>query len=477
MPKRILTVGVDLASDDIANEDFDSRTSLLDWDIVLFRPSIESWVSNREQYKGKPSLNDRDSFQIKEASEHWRREIKQAVDSNKTVVVYLPQLSEVYIDTGDRQYSGTGRNRATTRIVSLFSNYNFLPLELQPVNSSGTAIKLASTATAVFAPYWSEFGALSEYNVLIQSQEYQSILLTRNGDRTVGIWVKSKTSNGSLLCLPDIDFYQDGFLQDPDDDSGTEWTPEAHKFAARLVASIVALDSALRAESEITPAPSWASDAEFTIAPEPMLRSKLLEVEGELERVQRHKEDVQRKLTDAGALRALLYEKGKPLEQAIISALTMIGFEAKPFRDEASEFDVVFESSEGRLIGEAEGKDNKAINVDKLRQLAMNLHEDLQREDVTSPAKGVLFGNPYRLTHPSERNEAPFTEKCVLAARSNGTALVTTSKLFEVAQYLSSTVDDEYGRRCRKILVESVGVVDLPSPPDKVPNFLADAEK
>jgi hypothetical protein len=57
---------------------------------------------------------------------------------------------------------------------------------------------------------------------------------------------------------------------------------------------------------------------------------------------------------------------------------------------------VVFESEEGRLIGEAEGKDNKAINVDKLRQLSMNIHEDIQREEVTTPAKGVLFGNGYR---------------------------------------------------------------------------------
>jgi hypothetical protein len=48
---------------------------------------------------------------------------------------------------------------------------------------------------------------------------------------------------------------------------------------------------------------------------------------------------------------------------------------------------VVFESEEGRLIGEAEGKDNKAINVDKLRQLSMNIHEDIQREEVTTPAK------------------------------------------------------------------------------------------
>ena len=146
----------------------------------------------------------------------------------------------------------------------------------------------------------------------------------------------------------------------------------------------------------------------------------LLEIEVELERAQRNKEEVKRQLSDAGMLRALLFEKGKPLERAIIAALKILGFDAKLFREGASEFDVVFECAEGRMIGEAEGKYNKAVNVDKLRQLAMNLHEDLQREEVSVPAKGVLFGNAFRLTRPEDRKEEPFTDKCILAARSMG---------------------------------------------------------
>jgi hypothetical protein len=34
MAKQILTVGVDLATDAVSEENFDSRTSLLDWDII-----------------------------------------------------------------------------------------------------------------------------------------------------------------------------------------------------------------------------------------------------------------------------------------------------------------------------------------------------------------------------------------------------------------------------------------------------------
>jgi hypothetical protein len=117
MSKNILTVGFELASDGAQYEEFRSKVSLLDWDIVLFRPLISEFYSY-DTYQGKPSLDDTSSFQLKECCEHWRREIKQAIDAGKTVLVFLPPVQEVYIDTGQRQYSGTGRNQKTTRIVS-----------------------------------------------------------------------------------------------------------------------------------------------------------------------------------------------------------------------------------------------------------------------------------------------------------------------------------------------------------------------
>jgi hypothetical protein len=125
---------------------------------------------------------------------------------------------------------------------------------------------------------------------------------------------------------------------------------------------------------------------------------------------------------------------------------------------------VVFESQEGRLLGEAEGKDTKAVNIEKLRQLAMNIHEDLQRDEVQVPAKGVLFGNGYRLTAPIERG-VQFTEKCVSAARSSTTALVATSDLFRAIQYLKRHADPEYAKRCRETILATSGLTALPEPP------------
>lgn len=468
MAKRILTVGVDLAGEATESADFSAKTSLLDWDLIIFRPDIEAYISRREIYKGRPSLSDGESFEIKEACEHWRREIKQAIDAGKTVFVFLSALQEIYIDTGNRQYSGTGRNRATTRLVAPYDNYECLPLPLRPTNAEGSGVKLVPKGAEILAPYWAEFGPVSKYKVILEASPAQPCLLTKDGDKPVGIVARSTGSAGSLVCLPDMNFYREGFLGDDDDEEGVLWTKEAEQFAHRLLASLVSLDSALRGSSELTPEPEWALSEEFVLAEEVNLRTNLLEAEQSLEDAQRRKEEVLENLRAAGQLRGLLYEKGKPLEFAILKALRILGFDASAYADGNSEFDAVFECAEGRLIGEAEGKDSKAVNVDKLRQLTMNIHEDLERDEVQAPAKGALFGNGYRLAPPGTRQVA-FTEKCILAAKSNGTALITTSELFVVAKHILDNQDQTFSAKCRQAILNTVGIVTFPEVPKTEP--------
>lgn len=460
MAKKILTIGLELASNEVTFEAFTSRVSLLDWDIVLYRPLIDEFITFDSQYRGRPALSDGRSFQLKEACEHWRREIKQAFESGKTVVVFLSPVQDVYIDTGDRQYSGSGKNRVTTRVVAPFNNYHSVPVDLGPTNTNGTAVRLASNGADALSAYWSEFGSDSEYNVQLTTTSFPACLVTKNGEKSVGVIIRSKGSSGTLVCLPNVDFNREEFF----DKRGEKWTDEAVQFSARFVSAVVSLDAAFRSAGEITPEPSWASDSKYSLAAERSLRVDLLEAESHLELAQRNKEDIIEKLKSVGLLRGLLYEKGKPLENAIIDALRLLGFHAEQYKVGNSEFDVVFESTEGRLIGEAEGKDNKAINVDKLRQLAMNIHEDLQRDEVTKPAKGVLFGNGYRLMPPLERDVA-FTEKCVVSAQSSSSALVATQDLFYAARFLADQGDSSYAAECRKAILNTNGLVSFPLAP------------
>ena len=154
-------------------------------------------------------------------------------------------------------------------------------------------------------------------------------------------------------------------------------------------------------------------------------------------------------------LRDLLFEKGKTLENAIGIALEILGYKAENYNDGNLELDHIVTSPEGdRFIGEAEGKDTSAINIDKFRQLAVNIQEDLQRDEVENPAIGILFGNGFRLTRPSERAEQ-FTTRCINTAKSSNCTLVRTIDLFRVAKYVKESKDENFTKSCREVIKSS----------------------
>ena len=197
--RKILTVGLELASNDTQYASFRSKMSLLDWDIVLFKPGISDFTGHGDFYQGKPSLSDSTSFELKECCEHWRREIKQAIEAGKTVVVFLAALQEVYIDTGQRSYSGTGRNQKTTRHVARYNNFQAIPVSLSPVSTTGSAMKLSARGSENVAAFWAEFESVSRYQVLLTEPNVPACIVTRTGDKPVGAQYRSKSSSGTLL--------------------------------------------------------------------------------------------------------------------------------------------------------------------------------------------------------------------------------------------------------------------------------------
>jgi len=484
--KRIFSVGFSLPGDEFEYIDFESDQTLLDADIVLFEPTLGPIVEERDfrnggsaLFEGLPSLTEHSSFAAKKQIDHWRSEIVAALNAGKLVIVYLAVPIERYRYTGKVNYSGTGKSRSSTSIVARISSYDSVPILSKVTPKSGTSIKLSKEG-AYLAPYWKEFADCSPYKVEIEGKFDGVLLRSAAGDRIVG--AVSRGELGTLFFLPPLQYDEDAFereAEEDEDQSETYWTDDAIKFGKRLVSALVALADGLKVLGQATPPPTWSMQSEYRIAAEATLEASILKYAADVQSLVAKKEQLEGELAHAGGLRRLLFEQGRPLEDAILEAMRILGFDGTSFIDGESEFDGIFVSPEGRCLGEAEGRDNKAINIEKFSQLERNLQEDFARDEVAEYAKGILFGNAFRLLPVGDRGEF-FTAKCLSASRRIGAALIRTPDLFFPAKYLQENSSDAgYAKSCREAIFLAAGEIvvfpPVPTGSEKTKQLVSDS--
>lgn len=462
MASTIFSVGLALPGNAAEFIPFRSDRSLFDGDIVLFRPSIASYDAY-EHYAGRQLISESESVALTRDMAHWRSELRTAMESGKSVFVFLPKPEEAYYHTGVRSHSGTGRSRVTTQHVAQASSYNCLPISLQGLTAR-TGSEISSMGDlGPLAAYWSEFAAMSEYQVYFDANGVQPVLGTKKREKVVGA-VVSHPSGGALILLPPLKWDEDALTYARGEN--TYWRKEGTALGKRIVGALVAISEARRRAGKKSPMPEWVLGPENQLAAERQTLESIATVEDQVRKLTDKRATLEKELEANRELYGLLYESGHALEHAILLALQLIGFNAEPFKQGESEFDAVFSSEEGRFLGEAEGKESKAINIDKMSQLERNLQEDFARDEVTEFAKGVLFGNAHRYTAPGER-PAFFTEKCTSAAKRLGVALVRTPDLFYAARLVAETGSHELAAACRRAIFAAQGdIVAFPAVPE-----------
>jgi hypothetical protein len=471
----LLCVNISLPGKEFDYVNFLSRTSVFDSEIIVFWPSFKDFMADTT-YKGKRTFHDDKAFELREHITHWNSQLQAALREGKTVFYYLTEPEDVFLDTGNRQYSGTGRNQTTTRMVDSANSYEVLPVSLRPTVARGNATR-ATKDLGLLAAYWKLCSEYSYYEAYLPAGKLPNPALTvgRKGDSVSGVL---RVEAGHVVFLPPMDLPKTFTIrvkatdneEDADEEQDAEegqeyWSSDALAFGKRLAAHLRGIDKTLKSGTDKSIPPDWATPEAYPLAKERALTMSIDAANTELKQAQERLAKLEDEKNQAGILRYLLYEKGKPLETAILEVLRLLGFSVEQLKDGDSEFDAIFVAAEGRFLGEVEGKDNKAVNIDKLSQLERNIQEDFGREAVTEYAHGVLFGNSYRLQPPEKRPE-PFTAKCLTGAKRANVSLIDTHGLFDVAKYLTENDDKLYAERCRKAILDGKGtVVKFPAPP------------
>ncbi len=456
--KNIMTIGFEIPWHSDLKKTYNSNQSLLDADIIVFEPILDLYNYD-SFYQGKKCYNDSASFKFKEDTNHWRKELSTALENGKTVFVFFHKYEDFFIYTGEKQYSGTGRNARTTNIVTSSNNYEFFPVELPLIiPKEGKTIKFINNP--IFSTYWKEFRDYTKYESYFDKSIGQPLFLTKTGDKVIG--AICTLGKGHLVILPPLRWDEKKFIHETK--HSANWTPAARIFGENLLKILIEIDNSLLSNLEETPPPDWIDNPTFDLIKEKEVKTEIIKISNEIDNLTTKKNELTSKLDKEIKLKNLLYAKGKPLENAIIEALLLLGFAAEHYDDGNLEIDQIIESPENdRYIGEAEGKDTTAINVEKIRQLMANIQEDLSKDEIDKPAIGILFGNGYRLISPSERDEQ-FTSKCINTAKLQNLVLIRTCDLFIVSKYVKETGDKKFAKECRKAIKNSQGkIVSFPA--------------
>ncbi|HBA45901.1 TPA: hypothetical protein DCZ09_02410 [Candidatus Nomurabacteria bacterium] len=239
-----------------------------------------------------------------------------------------------------------------------------------------------------------------------------------------------------------------------------------------LTDCLIEIDRGLLQDLSKTLPPLWVLHEKYSSKKEVNIQKNINSNVEKIKKIENDNKKLQSELLEEQGLKDLLYEQGKPLENAVIKALEILGFKAENYDDGELELDQIITSPEGyRYIGECEGKNEKDIDITKFRQLLESLNADFDREGVEEKAFGILFGNAQRLTEPQSRI-LDFTQKCKTGANREKIALVKTADLFNVAQFLKENKNDKFQKECRTAIYNGLGrIVVFPSVPTDSQNI------
>ncbi|MDP3658680.1 hypothetical protein [Phenylobacterium sp.] len=447
--KTIACINIEIPT--IKNElEYNSERSLLDYDIIIFNPTLP-WYDRIDFSAGGSCISVEGTAQFRRSTSHWSRELSDALDTGKTIFVVLSDYKKDLVVVSTSMTSKSSRNYQTATI----DNYSLIPGKIQVRNAHGRNVMVKDSA---FKGLYDAIKDIAEYRVVFEdSTSMRKVFAAKDGTAIGGV-VSFEDRPGHLVLLPHFDFQTDEFVELSEED-GEIWSRKALKVSSALVGQLIAIDRMLKGSAELTPPPDWLNEV---AKPKSIneIEGVIAKIDARLEELRGERDRETRRRADILEYSHLLYETGKPLERAIEKVLHLLGYAVKTVRIGDLEIDHLIVSPTGRrLIGESEGKDSSAIDISKFRQLESNIGEDFEREDIDEPAKGILFGNGFRLSAPATRAEQ-FTQKSLTNAKRLGSALIRTADLYAVALHLlDHPKDDAFKAACRTRIEETAGGV------------------
>jgi hypothetical protein len=445
---------------------FASDVSVFDYDVVIWDPEESmrryAYGSYYDRYKGLPSLSEDDSVRLTADAARRRREFVEFINAGRSLIVIVRPPQECYIDTGQRNYSGTGRNRVTTRLLSDFDLLSSLPVSgIHFVKASGSRIEIIGSGPA--AELLKKYKAFLSYDAVMTEARGTPLAKVVGTDRVVSALIKTK-SGGYLLLLPAIhlaaedddsdeeDEQEEGHEQDEEseDEESQEreesrWIPEAPEFQADLLSALQDLS-----DHGVVARPPWAKA--YGTAEQRELTADIAAQQTRIEAERDTLAQLHQRREESEARDQLFLGYGRALEVQVRDVLELLGgtiTEPPPGRD-----DWRVEFPEGKAVLEIKGVTKSAAerHAAQLEKWVASAYE----ESGEMP-KGILVVNTWREKPLRERTEEDFPAQMVPYSKGRGHCLISGLQMFVIRAEVEANPDK--AESWRKVLLKTKGPV------------------
>lgn len=408
---RILGISTEIEHELVDDVMFRSETSMLDYDVVLWNPNELIGEYHRNfpgtgTYKGHACLSDDDSARVLKDIVRRKTEMVEMLKLGRSIIIYTPSPEKFYVDTGKREYSGTGRNRQTTRMVTDVELLLTLPVEnVQTVEATGSNIEFRGSDP--FQAFWRANKDHLYYQAYFQKPVGTPLFYIKGTSKVIGSHIQ--VTNGSIIFIPAFDIPEENY-------------EEAEN---TFISSIVTLVNELMASTGNFSLPSWSNN--YILPQEKEEKKALIALEQELSELISKISQQKEAILKIEEYKLLFTGSGRALEVQVKKVFSELGFqvtEGIPGRD-----DLILDYNGRIAVVEIKGVTKSAAEK-HAAQLEKWVSEYIASKSITP--KGVLIVNTYKDLPVIERAEEDFPNQMIGYSERREHCLITGVQLLSL---------------------------------------------
>ncbi|ROS38409.1 hypothetical protein [Amycolatopsis thermoflava] len=434
-------MGIDvyLHHEDFDITEFHSHQSIFDFDVAFWDPPNSAHELARtsfEFYQGASLLSENLSAAIPGHISRRRSEFRSFLELGRTLVVFAGAHTQLCRDTGKRNYSGTGKNRVTTRLVEPVSLLDTLPVSCEFTPSSGTAIEVKDQR---FSSVYQETKRRWSYRAILEGEITHPLAVIRGTDKPLGAIYKF-ANQGMLIILPDFQ----GPAELDDEEVEFESIPY-DEYAGKLIGWV----ASLRGDSDAR-IPDWMQHWSF---PEQVARRQALrDLQEDVDKILQKMEELKSADAEEDAWKILATGSGNALEIQAQKAFEALGFEVQESKPGRSDLRMRYD--ETAIVAEVKGV-KKSATEGHAAQLEKWVAEEISAG--RGQPKAILIVNAWREKPLDERSDPVFPDQMLPYSEARGHCLVSGLQLLNMAR-IALEQPEERAALARKLL-NTVGVM------------------